>query len=270
MDVHSSWTLRNQEHIASVVTLNEPKTNGYDMLRCLLICVERTSFLLWKRNSLQNRANCRVPLIHAFHSLVDLHYANELTGIQWIGSARICEVYIQEHSRPKPMYVGTVRCSQMEQTLSFQDNAFPMYFGQAVLQQKAVVDSVKIRFLSLKGKPVALLCALCIVGQETKLSNAPEQQDEPAVSENPTSLESPPSSSLICRDLQKMSSKISGELSRNLLFKSELRQLTASIQSYLDTTVRTVVTPLIESNQQLTKRVEELEKKVCELQGQPH
>ncbi|KAK8802972.1 hypothetical protein WA588_002131 [Blastocystis sp. NMH] len=158
------------------------------------------------------------------------------------------------------MYVGTVRCSQMEQTLSFQDNAFPMYFGQAVLQQKAVVDSVKIRFLSLKGKPVALLCALCIVGQETKLSNVPEQQDEPAVSENPASLE----------DLQKMSSKISGELSRNLLFKSELRQLTASIQSYLDTTVRTVVTPLIESNQQLTKRVEELEKKVCELQGQPH
>ena len=72
------------------------------------------------------------------------------------------------------------------------------------------------------------------------------------------------------RDLQKMSSKISEELSRNLLFKSELRQLTASIQSYLDTTVRTVVTPLIESNQQLTKRVEELEKKVCELQNQQH
>ncbi|KAK8820040.1 hypothetical protein WA538_002138, partial [Blastocystis sp. DL] len=232
-DVHSSWTLRNEEHIASVVTLNEPKTNGADV------------FLALEKE--QSTEPCELS--------IDLHYANELTGIQWIGSARICEVYIQEHSRPKPMYVGTVRCSQMEQTLSFQGNAFPMYFGQAVLQQKAVVDSVKIRFLSLKGKPVALLCALCIVGQETKLSNAPEQQNEPAVSENPTSLE----------DLQKMSSKISGELSRNLLFKSELRQLTASIQSYLDTTVRTVVTPLIESNQQLTKRVEELEKKVCEL-----
>lgn len=168
------------------------------------------------------------------------------------------------------MYVGTVRCSLMEQAISFQDTSFPMYFGQAVLQQKAVVDSVKLRFLSLKGKPVALLRALCIVGQETTLSNTPEQKEQQTGSGNPASLESLSSPSMIRRELQKMSSKISEELSRNLLFKSELRQLTASIQSYLDTTVRTVVTPLIESNQQLTKRVEELEKKVCELQGQQH
>ena len=98
----------------------------------------------------------------------------------------------------------------------------------------------------MKGKTTAIVNGLCIVGKETSI---------PIVKEKP--------SSKLNLDLQQLSSTISGELTKNLLFQSELRRLSSSIETYLDS----IVSPLVEQNQELTKRVVELENQVAQLQS---
>lgn len=166
-----------------------------------------------------------------------------LSGVQWIGSARICEVYIQEHGKTKKSYIGTVRCTSIERVVT---ENYPLFYGKAVLGQITTVSTVTIRFLSMKGKTTAIVNGLCIVGKETSI---------PIVKEKP--------SSKLNLDLQQLSSTISGELTKNLLFQSELRRLSSSIETYLDS----IVSPLVEQNQELTKRVVELENQVAQLQS---
>lgn len=98
----------------------------------------------------------------------------------------------------------------------------------------------------MKGKTTAIVNGLCIVGNETTIPTVEEQQP-----------------SKVNMDLQQLSSTISGELTKNLLFQSELRRLSSSIEAYLESTVA----PLVEQNRELTKRVVELESQVAQLQN---
>lgn len=242
MEVQSTWTIKNPEMVSMVVYCNEQQSVKY--VHSIRKSHNRDdSYIILEKE--QSSDPCELTSCHheSKSLLVNLEHALELSGVQWIGSARICEVYIQEHGKTKKSYIGTVRCTSIERVVT---ENYPLFYGKAVLGQITTVSTVTIRFLSMKGKTTAIVNGLCIVGKETSI---------PIVKEKP--------SSKLNLDLQQLSSTISGELTKNLLFQSELRRLSSSIETYLDS----IVSPLVEQNQELTKRVVELENQVAQLQS---
>ena len=106
-------------------------------------------------------------------------------GIQWIGTARICEVYIQDHGRTKFSYIGTVRCSSTQREISVKDTTYPYFYGQTSFDQIHDADAIRIRFLSIKGKSSVILNGLCLVGDVT---NTPVHVKETPINPNTPSL----------------------------------------------------------------------------------
>ena len=129
MEVQSTWTIKNPEMVSMVVYCNEQQSVKY--VHSIRKSHNRDdSYIILEKE--QSSDPCELTSCHheSKSLLVNLEHALELSGIQWIGSARICEVYIQEHGKTKKSYIGTVRCTSIERVVT---ENYPLFYGKAVL-----------------------------------------------------------------------------------------------------------------------------------------
>ena len=103
--------------------------------------------------------------------LVAFDTAVKVSSIKWISAARICEVYLVEHGKVKPAYLGTKRCVIDDEKICVDTMPIQMYSGSMDFPSSELVDCVKIRFLSIKEKTFALLRGVCFIGKQTIINS---------------------------------------------------------------------------------------------------
>lgn len=103
--------------------------------------------------------------------VVAFETAVKMSSIQWISAARICEVYVVEHGKIKPSYLGTKRCTISDEKVSLDTMSIQMYNGTMDLPSSELIDCIKIRYLSIKEKVFALLCRIVCVGKQTIINS---------------------------------------------------------------------------------------------------
>lgn len=87
-------------------------------------------------------------------------------------------MYVVEHEKVKPSYLGTKRCMITDEKITMDTNQIQMYKGEASFSEGTLVDCIKVRFLSIKEKVFAVLRSIAIIGKQTIIDLKPPTPEE--------------------------------------------------------------------------------------------